>query len=256
MVRSHGVALRLELALLFVKQCSNRTGSRLPLRVSALEQEDDTLGLINLFATGTRQRPDSNYKRPRPAMRARQVENALDLLAMPELQLVTLRSAEGGRSKYDTMWLNRETGVPKAKDVPRYTAPTSGHVVSIPIEFYTRGWIQLLTDSEIWNWMVWRHRAHMTGPADTSAMGLRLNADDRLGIYDLTRDAWDTHQVLSRVGLMTANPGEITSTSTSRGQRFRKEPHEFDLDDKALGDDAHHAMLSAVSAMRDDLLDP
>jgi hypothetical protein len=55
---------------------------------------------------------------------------------------------------------------------------------------------------------------------------------------------------------MVTTPGEITSTSTTRGQRFRKEPHLFKLDDKELGKDAHHAVLSAVAALLDDLLSP
>ena len=74
-------------------------------------------------------------------MRTRQVQNALDMLAEPSLQLVSL-SAGSGSGKYDSMWLNQDKPVPVA-----------GHVT-----FFTRGWLQVLTDSEIWNWFVWRHR--------------------------------------------------------------------------------------------------
>jgi hypothetical protein len=38
------------------------------------------------------------------------------------------------------MWLNQDKPV-RGK----------GHVT-----FFTRGWLQVLTDSEIWNWLVWR----------------------------------------------------------------------------------------------------
>jgi hypothetical protein len=177
-------------------------------------------------------------------MRTRQVQNAL-ILAEPSLQLVSL-SAGSGSAKYDSMWLNQDKPVPVAKDMPRYTMPGS-EVVSIPITFFTRGWLQVLTDSEISNWLVWRHRAGMNTAADNSAKSLKLNADDRLGIYDLTRDAWDTHQVLGNLGLLTATPGEITSTVTPR--------HEFGLDNKPLQQDAHHAVLAAVAATVDYLVE-
>ena len=29
------------------------------------------------------------------------------------------------------------------------------------VRFFTPGWLQVLTDSEIWNWLVWRHRAQV-----------------------------------------------------------------------------------------------
>ena len=256
LIRSHGLALRLELALLFLRQCTARPGAKIRLPVSAVDQGPESLGLINLFATGTRQRPGSNYKRPRPAMRAKQVMHALDILATPDMQLVELGPTDAGRTGFHTMWLNDETGVTSTKDASRYKIPTAEPVIPVPVEFFTNGWINVLTDSEIWNWLVWRHRANMTTAGGTSAPDLQLDASDRLGIYDLTRDAWDTHQLLSSVGLMVTTPGEITSTSTTRGQRFRKEPHLFKLDDKELGKDAHHAVLSAVAALLDDLLSP
>ena len=256
LIRPRGVALRLELALLFLAQSAQHASARVPLQVSAHQGDDDALGLINLFATAPQHRAGSNYARPRPAMRARQVENALEVLASGQQQLVELGARIRRGPGYEVLWLNRETGVPAAKDVSRYTRPKPHDaVISIPIEFFTNGWIQVLTDSEIWNWLVWRHRGNMSDSSRTSATGLRLDAGERLGWYDLTRDAWDTHQLLGSVGLLTANPGEVKSTLTVRGHRFRKEPHEFDLDDAPLTTNAKYAVISAVSYMRDALLD-
>jgi len=67
-----------------------------------------------------------------------------------------------------------------------------------------------------------------------------IDADTRPSVYDLTRDAWGTHLMLDRYGLMTVNPSEITSELTPYGQRFRIEPHEFDLD-KVLKQPGHAA---------------
>jgi hypothetical protein len=134
------------------------------------------------------------------------------------------------------MWLNQDKPVPVAKDMPRYTMP--GSEVSIPITFFTRGWLQVVGVAPPRRD---EHRRRQLGQE------LKLNADDRLGIYDLTRDAWDTHQVLGNLGLLTATPGEITSTVTPR--------HEFGLDNKPLQQDAHHAVLAAVAATVDYLVE-
>jgi hypothetical protein len=64
--------------------------AKISLPVSALKQDDDALGLINFFATGNRPRPNANYRRSPSAMRTRQVQNALDILAELSLQLVSL----------------------------------------------------------------------------------------------------------------------------------------------------------------------
>ncbi|HEX5905682.1 MAG TPA: hypothetical protein VFY56_01595, partial [Propionibacteriaceae bacterium] len=94
---STAIALRLQLTLLFLRQCTAGRGAKIPLPVSAWAQDDDALGLINFFATGNRPRANANYRRPRPAMRTRQIQNALDVLAEDKLQLVTLSDGKGAR---------------------------------------------------------------------------------------------------------------------------------------------------------------
>lgn len=85
---------------------------------------------------------------------------------------------------------------------------------------------------------------------------IALPAAARLGWYDLTRDAWDTHAMLDRFGLLTVNPGEVTTGLTSAGkQRFQRDPHRFELDDMVLGKPGHPAVLAAVAAALDDALD-
>ena len=111
--------LRLALAA-----CRAGGPAKISLPVSALKQDDDALGLINFFATGNRPRPNANYRRSPSAMRTRQVQNALDMLAEPSLQLVSL-SAGSGSGKYDSMWLNQDKPVPVAKDMSR-SSPEAG----------------------------------------------------------------------------------------------------------------------------------
>jgi hypothetical protein len=86
-------------------------------------------------------------------------------------------------------------------DVRRYRrSGQSETVISIPINFFTQGWIQVMTDSEIANWLMWRDQADMRAADVTAVDDLFLEAQDRLEVYHLTRDAWDTHQMLIRLG--------------------------------------------------------
>jgi hypothetical protein len=65
LIRSQGVALRLELALLFLRQCKGGAGAKISLPVSALKQDDDALGLINFFARATGHAPTPTTADPR-----------------------------------------------------------------------------------------------------------------------------------------------------------------------------------------------
>lgn len=252
-VRPRGVLLKLELTLLFLTQSGRRPSARITFPVQSTTTED--LGLIDFLSTGSQPREETEFRLSRPAMRARQVTNALATLAGPELQLVEVTRRPSGRP--DTsgpMWLNQETGPRTTGDVRRHRPPShQDQVISIPVEFFTHGWIQVMTDSEIANWLMWRDQADMRNIATTTAEDLFLEAQDRLDIYDLTRDAWDTHQMLTRLGLMSVTVGEVDSRMTTRGARFHRDPHRFGIDDTPLSQDGHHAMLAAVAELADEV---
>lgn len=250
-VRSRGIALRLELTLLFLAQTMAKHPHRVPLPVESDPENTASIGLVDLFATGTRIAERSKLRRSRQTMRAMQVQNGLNLLAKTGLELVTL--SEGpGRAGYEKIVLNYESGRPELKDVSRYTVPSpSSKSVSIPIEFFTNGWIQVLTDSEIANWLAWRDFADMRDPAKVASDPMIMGGGARMATYDLTRDAWDTHLMLGRVGLLNADAGEAKSIMTSAGQRVRREPHSFTMDDTPLREHALKAITDAVRRTRD-----
>lgn len=251
--RSKGVALRLELTLLFLAQAGPRPTAQFRYPVQTQSAED--LGLIDFLSTGSNPHEKTEYRLSRPAMRARQVMNALERLAAPELQLIEVSRRPSGRlDASGQMWVNQETGPTATGDVHRYRIPTpSEKVISVPIEFYTNGWIQVMTDSEIANWQMWRDQSEMREAGITTADDLFIDAQDRLDYYDLSRDVWDTHQTLTRVGLMSVEAGEVEARMTTRGARFHREPHKFGLDDAPLSQDGHRAMLAAVAELLDEL---
>lgn len=251
LVASRGLALRLELVLLYLAQCYGRTSARVPLPVTGATDDEDAIGLVNLFSTGTRTADQTKFARDNPAKRAKQIENALDRLADPRLALVQL--APGiGRSRFERIALNRETGSPARKDPSKYTLPTQDDLISIPIPFFTNGWIQVLSDSEIANWLAFRDRGEMRTADAKHAHGLTMNVHTRLGTYDLTKDAWDTHLMLGRAGILIAESGEVSSEQREDGQyRFRKDPNVFRLDDAALEQNGQTVMIKAVHDARD-----
>lgn len=246
LVAPKGLSLRLELTLLFLVQCGRRRSSaRIPLSLLPDPEDPDSLGLISLSSTGNQPRAGSLYKRGVTKMRTAQVTGALDTLEA--LGLVEMEKTPDGRNDYYArMWLNREFG-PLGADPERYKVPPANtDVVSIPIEFFTQGWIQVMTDSEIANWLMWRDLGQMRTAAVTSADDLFIDAELRLGTYDITRDAWDTHLMLDRFGLMSAREGDLHVGKTPNGSGYRREPHRFDLDDAPLKKSALPVVKAAV----------
>ena len=81
------------------------TASSLPSPLTSHSQPDvdGALGLIDLFAPGSQPRSEVNYRRTREGMCVRQVTNALQSLAAPELQLLELRRTASGRPDYGAM---------------------------------------------------------------------------------------------------------------------------------------------------------
>jgi hypothetical protein len=252
-VRSRGVLLRTELTLLFLAQCRVRPTARISTPIQS--QVAGEPGLIDYFSTGTNPHDDTEYRLSRPTMRTRQLEKALDTLAGPDLQLIEVgRRASGRLDPTAPMWLNQESGPQRTGDAHRYRTPSASEtVISIPIEFFTKGWIQVMTDAEIANWLMWRDQGDMRDASTSTATDLFLDAQRRLDHYDLTRDTWDTHAMLSRLGLMTVQVGEVDATQMVGGKtKFRSAPHRFGVDDAPLQQDGHAAMLAAVAAFADE----
>ncbi|MGH8829130.1 MAG: hypothetical protein ACRDVZ_16325 [Jiangellaceae bacterium] len=138
---------------------------------------------------------------------------------------------------------------------PRLSTPGRTPAVSVPIEFFTNGWLHVLTDSEIANWLMWRDIGDFRTAEQTSADDLMIWASERLGWYDLTRDTWDTHQALTRLNLMTAKFSDARrSDGTLIDYRSgnRGEPHHFGVDDQELSKPALAAARAAVAAALDD----
>lgn len=257
LIRPRGVALQLELTLLFLAQCQAKNHFTPKVRHQVIAPAG-ALGLIDFLATGTNRRPGAKYRRMPSSMRADQVRAALERLSDPKLQLVDLALNDKRKPDHDQgVTLLKEvgptaTGGPSVYERPRRGVQRTAAVVAVPAAFFTNGWIQVLTDSEIANWLMWRDLGEMRQHDIVDVDELSIDAENRLGWYDLTRDAWDTHQTLSRMGLMTVTFAEDRredGTVVEFKQGNRGAPHRFGVVDDGLAEPALPTAIAAIAGM-------
>jgi hypothetical protein len=212
LIRPRGVAYRLYLILLAAAQCQpgGRAGSRLNYPIRG--EEPDDISLINLIAPGSNPRNGTTYKKGFRQMRVEQVHKALDLLADPDHVLVNRFTPPG-----PPVQLNLEFGPRLDQDPQPWKQPGKDQVVAIPIDFFLMGWVHVLTDSEIAAWLMFRDYGQI-GTKESSD-SFTLFADDRLSWYDQSKDVWDTHGMLGRMGLMTAETSPYQPGSGGAGSR-------------------------------------
>lgn len=110
-----------------------------------------------------------------------------------------------------------------------------------------------MTDSEIANWLLWRDQGEMREAGIATADDLFIDAQNRLDYYDLSRDVWEIHQMLTSVGIMSVEAGEVEARTTTRGARFHRELHKFGLADALSARKATAAILAAVAELLDGL---
>ncbi len=135
----------------------------------------------------------------------RQAHDALRRPSSPEVQLVRLpnfqRAATG---KYEGFLLMREGGAPAGGgDNQFYPVPTAeSKTLYLPGGLFLNGWIHVLEDSEL------------TFPLMLACLRSRFDkmpvfasSEVRLLQFGLGRDAYDSHHVLSRLGLLKVDPG-------------------------------------------------
>lgn len=196
MIVPRGVALKLHLMMLFAAHCTTAPGSKLRVSVPVESETDGRRSWRGLLAVdavssngaGVQVRSSSENKR-------RQILKALSKLR--DLDLV--RFNVGQRNAYDRARLLLETGGSTAAAPISYSVPTqdtSG--INVPIEFFTQGWVHLLTPSETVALLMWLDVAQNQRQEE-----LFITAAERAGRFGLGREAYETHQALDALGLIT-----------------------------------------------------
>ncbi|WP_093608062.1 hypothetical protein [Streptomyces indicus] len=130
----------------------------------------------------------------------RQLQHALKRLAEPEFRLVHLPNLREATGKYEGFLLLQESGAPyDGGDTDRYTVPSDQRgLLRLPAGLFLNGWIHLLEDSELaFLLMLACLHTHFGWQQQVF-----VPSDVRLLHFGLGRDAYESHRILSRFGLV------------------------------------------------------
>jgi hypothetical protein len=201
MITPKGVALKLHLMLLFAAQCSAKPGKawKNPYPVEPTPQSDHSW--MGLTATIARYRGPGIQGASVATNKRRQVTEALKKLE--GLNLIRPTKGPGrGRQGFDLLHENGKST--PAAGVP-YVVPTDAEpFVEVPREFFTEGWVHVLTTSEIAALLMWLDalKYDWMATADPSLFVTRVTSAVRQGAYGLGREAYETHQQLDAFQLL------------------------------------------------------
>ena len=224
LVSPRGIALRLHLTALFVAQ--SRPSGTMPANTLPLA-DADVVSWTDLIAT-TAERHGYTGRREK---KLRQVHDALRRLSNPEVQLVTLPNLHRGPTgKYEGFLLMHEGGAPaRGRDNQRYTVPRAeSKTMYLPGGLFLNGWIHVLEDSELAFLLM---LACLRSRSD--AKPVFATSEVRLLRFGLGRDAYESHRILSRLGLVRVHPGPHPGRRYGRAGRYLRsdppKPHRFEL---------------------------
>lgn len=254
--RSKGIGLRLALTLLFLAQ-TRRPDERNPSAVLPLHHDDDRPhGLIDLIANKAVHRDDEDGGRFAAVTRdnrLRQIRGALKLLADEAIGMVELPSrGRGTRTMFRGVHLLTETGTATTVP-PRYEPPTNrADTVDLPFEFWTNGWVHVLTNREIAMLLMLTDNQARTNPTeDTTGQQFDrwVSPKSRIVKYDLTRATWDTHRNLQEFGLIHTLVHENRrpdGTAIGGRQAGYTGPHRFRITPEGFKEPALRTVLPLV----------
>ncbi|MFD3819807.1 hypothetical protein ACFWRZ_32500 [Streptomyces rubiginosohelvolus] len=192
-------------------------------------------------------------------LKLRQVKGALKTLEDlgNEDALVSMPRSARGHRLYEDFALMEEGGRGDMPTPNHYTVSTlswTGAVtVTLPADFFLRGWIQVLNPSEVATWLILR-RMSQWAPGKHRMSGVFLTARPRMQDFGLRDDAWeDGCRRLLEFGLIRyAEPPEeleaavesigdpVAKALFSQPHRVRQvyEPHYWQMTDDGLAEDA------------------
>jgi hypothetical protein len=255
----NGIAQQVELLSLFDAQHQARPGAVVRLARPIVAASSGEVGFRDLVvpqvtARGTRPDPGRVNAVNLSVRRDVQLKAALRRLEARELvDLSAGRSSRRGR--YEGFQLLDEGGRRPHGDPLRYRVPKpSDSPVAIPVDFFLKGWIYLLTEAEIAMWLVLRHLRH-TSPIAHDTNGVSVSGQDRLAWYGLRKEAYGSYAMLARMGLVRVHVAEARrpdGTFEDYGSDGRPALHRFQLLDDCLARPAVEMVPAALArALRD-----
>ncbi|MGW3007437.1 hypothetical protein ACWC9R_01155 [Streptomyces sp. NPDC001219] len=233
--------MQFHLTALFVARCQTQPGRSwknvIPLSRNGSVSAPAWLDLMAVSASSKGEVAQaSTYTRNK----LRQFRSALKLLS--ERNLVDLGRSEAGR-KYEGFRLLSEDASSSGAGVTEYRVPRADEApLELPAHFFTRGWVHVLTKSEIAAYLMWRQLG-----ADSSYV--MASWQERAGMFGLSRDVYDTHQALEAFGLIKVfRPKERRNNGTWRGYYSGTQPfsHRIRVLPSGLSAPAHDVVEKAL----------
>lgn len=123
---------------------------------------------------------------------------ALTALSGPGAALIYRPNASRSKGVYDNCELLMDTGPRGNGPQQSYQVPAGDEVavcLEIPVEFFTNGWVFVLTDAEILTYLMLRHVLLTRGQE-------YVTGDDRREEYGVTDYAYEQHPTLELAGLL------------------------------------------------------
>ncbi|MCX5535222.1 hypothetical protein OG785_32305 [Streptomyces sp. NBC_00006] len=278
LVLPRGIALRFYLLAVFEAQCRLEVGAPwhdvLPMKGpgswsalvavdgaydTALGTYDSVLDDMPADLRGSTQAEERWGKRKLEDQRLQQVKGALRTLEDlgQENALVTMKRVARGQRSYESFLLMQESGRGETQTPDLYTVPAprwaATKTITLPKDFFLKGWIQVLNPSEVATWLILRMMSQWA-PTKHHTSGVFLTTRPRVQLFGLRDDAWeDGCRRLLEFGLIRhAEPPETEDTAEgadtdpamkmlfSQPERARRpyEPHRWQVTDGGLAKDA------------------
>jgi hypothetical protein len=161
----------------------------------------------------------------------RQVHHALRRLSIPEIQLVGLPNFQRAPTgKYEGFLLMHEGGAPiDGHDNQLYTVPSAeSKTMYLSAGLFLNGWIHMLEDSELAFVLM---LACLRSRFDS--MSVFATSEVRLLQFGLGRDTFESHRILSDLGIVRVQPGPHPGRRLGKAGRYLKSDppklHRFQL---------------------------
>ncbi len=204
LVSPRGASLRLFLTGLFEAQARGRQGTH-PANPRPLRAAGSGQSWVDLLASDARPAMSGRIFMNVADKKLRQLRNTLDRLVGADL--IALPNAHlRGLKRYENFRLQNEAGTRRNGPNIKYELPKSTDVdiFSLPVDFFTKGWIHVLEDTEILFILMLAHYA-----AKTSDGGIRIDSETRLLHHGIGRDAYEAHFMLDWLNLVYVSPDPL-----------------------------------------------
>lgn len=204
MVTPKGLSLRLMLTMLYAAQCAVGPGKPWGAPYPVQSTPKQPLSWMSLSASISQYDGPGIQLASEDVNRRRQIAAALNTL---EAMALVRANTKPGRFSTGFQLLC-ENGTSTISSAIPYTVPDVTELfVEIPVEFFTCGWVHVLTNSEIAALLMWfdrlKYDASVVGAEEGDPLRIAyVTGPVRQGIYGLGREAYETHQALDAYQLL------------------------------------------------------